>query len=194
MVARRQFAASLVLLSLLCLPANASDNLPLTLTISGPQTVTAGNRIIVQPVVKNVSDHTIRGFWFRTDYVVTILNEDGLELIPGAKDWGGSTSLMPSLMPIDVSPGATRSDIPVRLDLMYNLVPGKYSVQFACHVDPNDSKSPMVKSNWITITVTRATEKPPLTLTIIGPQAAMAEDHIVIQPVLKNISDQKISS
>jgi hypothetical protein len=36
---------------------NAADQIPLTLTISGPQTVTVGDTIIFHEVLTNVSNH-----------------------------------------------------------------------------------------------------------------------------------------
>jgi hypothetical protein len=131
----------------------------------------------------------MRGSESETQYIITILNEDGLELIPGPNDGSGSISQMPIIVP----PGATRNDRPVLLNTTYTLVPGKYSVQFACHVDPNDSKSPMVKSNWITIAVTSATEKPPLTFTISGPKTVTVGAILRLQVVQKNTSDHKIT-
>ena len=144
-------AASLLLSSALPISAHAADEPPLTLTISRPDKVIMGNPIVIHSVVKNVSDRTIAFAFGWGPATVLILDESGREM---SADWsgrGGSSSLM--AIKVEIKPGATSGDSPARIDSLYNLFPGKYSVQFGYHVDPNDPESPIVKSNAITITV-----------------------------------------
>jgi hypothetical protein len=44
----------------LCVPALAADKPPQTFTISGPETIVAGEAVLIQSITKNVSAHTIR--------------------------------------------------------------------------------------------------------------------------------------
>ena len=85
-------------------------------------------------------------------------------------------------------------------------VPGKYVVQLQRHLDYADSKSPIVKSNEITITVlpkkldaaqepkpvAGAEDNRPFTVTISGPQTVAVGDDVVIHVVLKNVSNHAI--
>jgi len=133
------------MLACLCMPANAADTPPFTVTLSGPDTVVAGDKVILSVAMKNVSDHAIRIF-FGERYTILIHDEDGKEPVhkgPG----GGSSGYVP------VEPGKIFTDREY-LSAEYDLSkPGKYLVQLSRQEDDEDLKSRIVKSNEITITV-----------------------------------------
>jgi hypothetical protein len=146
---KAQLATSLVLLSLLCPSAFASENSPLTLTIRGHETVTVGDPVLVDATFKNISNHVIRGFWSGEEFTVSIHDESGQELKPSPVVWGRIGSPPQN----DLQPGKEIWEFSVRIDGRYNLQPGRYIVQLARHTDINDPRSPIIKSNEITITV-----------------------------------------
>lgn len=77
----------------LCLPAHAADQQPITLTISGPQTIPAGQKIEIDAVLTNVSKDPVR-LVGGVPYTVQIHNEHGKvpPLKPGI--WMGSGGSM----------------------------------------------------------------------------------------------------
>ena len=182
----RMLVVPLILLSPLCVSAHAADQPPFTITISGPQTVTVGDPVIIYPRVKNISDRKI-GFEMGRQYIVLIHDESGKEPShkPGDWVWAGSAGHS------DIEPGKDFPDFPTKFS-EYDLVPGKYVVQFARHIDDNDPKSPIIKSNEITFTVVPTVNELSLTLTISGPQTVAVGDKILIKAVLKNISNRTI--
>lgn len=153
-LARR--VVSLIAFSPLCIQANAADKLPITLTISVPQNVTAGADIKVIAVLKNESDHTIQ--IARGDpYTGIIHQENGYEARrkPGVWGWGGSMGR------IGLEPGTTFTEY-VSLN-EYDLMPGTYVVQATRPLDADGyPKSTILTSNEVTITVTPSKQEIPV--------------------------------
>jgi hypothetical protein len=126
---------------------DSTDELPLSLTISGPQTVNVGDVVIIHAVVKNVSKRTIR-VSFGKPYTVLIHNENSKEPSRKPGVWAGSSASG------DVQPGEAVEDFLTNLTSEYDLsLPGKYFVLFRRRLYDNDPKSLILESNEITITV-----------------------------------------
>jgi hypothetical protein len=115
------FVTTLILLSSLSASAAyAVDPPSLTMTISGPQTATAGDDIIISVVLKNVSNRIIP-LWLGDPYTVLVHNESGEG--PTRKSGGRAGSAISA----SIEPGKTLTDFPVNLISEYDLsVPGKY--------------------------------------------------------------------
>jgi hypothetical protein len=180
---------------------NAADQIPLTLTISGPQTVTVGDTIIFHEVLTNVSNHPI-AISLGMQYTILIREENGKEVSHKSGNWAFIGNSYPGL----IEPGKTISDHPTALGDEYELKPGRYVVRYQRSIDDDDPKSPILQSNEITITVLSkkpdAAQEPkpaqsvaeqiPLTFTIIGPQTVSAGDKIIIHVLQKNVSNHPI--
>jgi hypothetical protein len=193
-------AASLLLSSSLSISALAADEPPLTLTITGPKTVTVGDPIVIRSFVKNVSNRKVGfefGHWFS---MAVIYDEYSIEITPDTRDWSGSTHVL------GILPGETKEDSS-RIESLYPFVPGKYGLQFVGHVDPNDPNSPIIRSNEITITVLRrkiAYNKgtTPFSISIsVAPNSVSGDPNVVkvgqqlvMNIVLTNLSDQPIDA
>lgn len=191
----RILVAALVASPSLCMSANAADELPLTLTISGPQTVTVGDTVIIHAVLKNVSKRTIE-FSFGKPYTVLIHDENGEELRrkPGISGWAGSSALG------EIKPGDASEDFLTSLSKYDLSVPGKYFVIFKRRLNPSDPESYILQSNEITINVTarkkdeqsNAADDLPIVLMISGPQTIAVGDQVVIRARFKNVSGHRI--
>ena len=132
-----------------CISAQTTKQLPLTLTISGPQTVAVGGSVIIQPRLTNVSNNKLT-VWSGREYTVIIRDESGKNVNPKSGDWDGSSGVGV------IEPGEERSDFSIEIGWRFNHVPGKYVVQLVRRIDYDDPKSPSIKSNEIAITVVPA--------------------------------------
>jgi len=145
---------TLLILSSLCRSSSAADHPPITLMISGPQTIAVGDQIPIRAVFKNVSNHRI-GVWLGETYTVVARDENRREL--SRKPWpvdGSSGST-------EIEPGSTAEDFRTDLKGLPALSrPGRYVVQFTRPLDYGDPKSPIVESNEITIDVTLPKKEP----------------------------------
>src|SRR5271168_5360602 len=79
-------STALILSSVFCPSAHAADQLPLTITISGPRTVAVGDNIAIRVDVKNVSNRTIQ-FSTGKDYVLRFRDEYGGESSRKPGEW-----------------------------------------------------------------------------------------------------------
>jgi hypothetical protein len=141
-----------IMLALVCASANAADKLPFTLTISGPESVTVGDEIKVNAVLKNVSNQAVGVTW-GVRHIVLIHDEKGdtPRPKPGLWSWAGSSGHL------SLAPGQTSSQYIVvsgeRSE--YELTkPGKYVVQLQRPMD--DAGYPegtVFESNKITIAI-----------------------------------------
>jgi hypothetical protein len=146
-----------IVLSLVCASANAADKLPFTLTISGPDSVTVGDEIKINAVLRNVSNQTA-GITWGVRHIVLIHDEKGDTPLPkpGLRLWAGSSGHL------SLAPGQTSSQYIVvsgeRSE--YELTrPGKYVVQLQRPMDDvGYPEGSVVESNKITITIV---PKPP---------------------------------
>jgi hypothetical protein len=127
---------------------------PVTLTISGPETITVGEKANISAVLRNVSSHTIGIMWGET-YTIQIHNESGKEPPPKPGLWGtggGSGST------VDIEPGKTFTELVAGLGVYDLSAPGKYFVRVKrpLHIvnnPPGSTESSILESNEITITV-----------------------------------------
>jgi len=145
-------AAVLIFLPLVCAPANATDKLPFTLTISGPESGTVGDEIRISAVLKNLSNQTVQIEW-GIQHTVLIHAENGEEPRPkpGLRVYAGSTGRL------SLAPGQT--------SLQYVIVsgehgdydlskPGKYVVRLQRPMDDAGyPKGSVIESNPIIITI-----------------------------------------
>ena len=153
-----QLIAAMITLSSITLPAQAIDKLPVTLTISGPQTIPAGKIIEIDAVLTNVTKKTIT-FWWGYLYTLQIHDEHGKvpPLKPGLwLNGGGSTG------PHAIEPGETFGEPIGGLLSKYDLsVPGVYVVRVTYPLVIVDGDFPrqhvvqsgILESNEITIKV-----------------------------------------
>jgi len=146
----------MVALLSLCLPAQAVDKLPVTLTISGPQTIPVGKKIEIDAVFTNVSNHTVR---VSRAVLYTLQIHDAQGKVPPIKPGFGVASASGNSFAIE--PGKTVTEPIGGLLVKYDLsTPGVYVVrvtrpliivddQFPAHVIQNST----LESNEITIKV-----------------------------------------
>jgi hypothetical protein len=145
--APKQLVTALIFSAAFCMSANAADQPPVTLTISGPQTVTVGDTVIIHPVLKNVSNRPI-GISLGRPYTVLVHDESGKELSRKPGVLAGS-SVSTNLMA-----GELASDFNTNLSSWYDLsLPGKYSVRFSRYLVNDDLRTLLIESNEITITI-----------------------------------------
>lgn len=140
--------AALMILSHPCLAARAASELPLTLTITGPQSVTVGDEITIAVVLKNISPQKI-AVSSGGPYIPIIHDEHGKvpPLKPGLWLRAGSAGLA------WLEPEMSFTDYAAPLR-QYELSPGKYIVKVKRPLDsPDYPKDTMLESNEITITV-----------------------------------------
>ena len=138
----------LILSSSLCMSAQRASELPLTLTITGPQTVTVGDTVTIHAILKNISKRTM-SVSFGKRYTIVIHDENGK--VPSRKPgvWAGSSASG------DIKPGEAAEDFLTNLSSEYDFSsPAKYVVLFSRRLDDSDPKSPILESNEITINVT----------------------------------------
>jgi len=144
--------AALILTSSLCTSASAVSKPPITLTISGPQTIAAGEKVVIQSALKNELKLELEVVWGEV-YIIQIHDKNGKELRhkPGLWGAGGSSSIT------GIKPGETFREL-VSLDGYDLSVPGKYAVlvKRPLHIVGNSQRateSSILESNEITITV-----------------------------------------
>jgi hypothetical protein len=148
--------AAMVALLSLRLPAQAIDKLPVTLMISGPQTIPAGKKIEIDAVLTNVSNDTVR-IWRAVPYTLQIHDEHGK--VPPIKPGVGVYGLSGADFPIE--PGKTYTEPIGGLLDKYDLsTPGVYVVQLTPPLLMVADQTPMhviqkstLESNKITIKV-----------------------------------------
>jgi hypothetical protein len=155
--------------------------LPVTLTISGPESVTVGDEIRITAVLKNVSAR-MAAIWSGDPYTTIIHDEHGNvpPVKPGDWLWTGSGG------EARIEPEKTFTEyVGVK---EYDLVPGKYIVQVkrALRDSADYPKNSILESNEITITVVpkqpvgaadaAAQETKPALQLILSP------DHITVTP------------
>jgi hypothetical protein len=180
----RQFIAAASLAAVFS-SLSAADP-PLTLTISGPQAAMAEDHIVIQPVLKNISDQKISSFVIGSAYTIVIHTDDGRQVLDIKE------SRPASAVPIDLNPGESHADVGVHLVPTYALPPGKYVVQFTCHQDPRDQKNQILTSNEIAIIIADTATPIPVTLSISGPETVGVAEPLVINPSFKNVSNHAI--
>ena len=147
-------AVTMMFLALPCIAENTAAALPVTLTISAPETVTVGDDIIIDLKLKNVSTQRVTVPWgmaARLDVIIQDEHSNVPPLKPGFWPRAGSGATHP------IEPGETFEIIPSAPLGKYDLAPGKYFVKIKYPLEhlqrpagPNDK---MVESNEITITV-----------------------------------------
>lgn len=136
----------LILLLSFCILSSAADKPPIAVQISGPENVSQGEGVMLQVVLKNVSEHTVP-LWLGDPYTVLIRDENGHE--PRRNTGERNSSSKYSFL----QPGESTTEL-VNIGSEYDLsVPGKYVVQCRRPLNHGDPKSPMVESNEITINV-----------------------------------------
>ena len=137
---------------------------PFALTITPVRSIikSSVDRVIVRVVVTNVSDQTISfvGTSAYLDYHVIVLNSDGTEPSytdkgRSAKDFIAGRSTIPLIrrFHVEEEPGKTFSEN-ITVDDLYEMTrPGQYAIQVERDI-PEKLGGGMVKSNFITVTVT----------------------------------------
>lgn len=135
-----------------------------SLTLSAPQpTVKDGQPVMVNVIVKNISDHLLgveedRGSAQEVNYEVTVREKSGNEAPTSAfhrllrgkplRD-DQVVAVNPNELLVPLDPGKSLTD-PIDLTKLYSLRPGVYSVQ----VERIFGSQAPVRSNAVTITVT----------------------------------------
>jgi hypothetical protein len=130
-------------------PAGAADEKPqpLTLAISGPQTIVEGDTVMIKAILKNVSNSRIL-FWSGEFYTALIHDQSAKVLRPRSREgWSTSSSLG------YLEPGMTFRE-QVNLSSMCDLsAPGRYFVRLSRPTDIDHTEGGAAESNEITISV-----------------------------------------